>query len=60
MVSCVVWLSQDPGVGKTYGIEQVIEKDSIFDVMADRPMRHTFVKGTMSPCRSVCYTLQVQ
>ena len=42
-------VSGPPGVGKTYGIEQVIEKDSIFDVMAERPLRHTFVKGTMSP-----------
>jgi len=42
-------VSGPPGVGKTYGIEQVIEKDSIFDVMAERPIRHTFVKGTMSP-----------
>ena len=37
-----------PGVGKTYGVEQVLEKDSLFDMMADRPMRHTFVKGAMS------------
>ncbi len=37
-----------PGVGKTYGVEQVLEKDSLFDMMANRPMRHTFVKGAMS------------
>ncbi len=37
-----------PGVGKTYGVEQVLEKDSLFDVMASRPLRHTFVKGAMS------------
>jgi len=37
-----------PGVGKTYGVEQVLEKDSLFDMMASRPMRHTFVKGAMS------------
>ena len=37
-----------PGVGKTFGVEQVLEKDSIFDMMADKPMRHTFVKGAMS------------
>ena len=37
-----------PGVGKTYGVEQVLEKDSIFDMMADKPIRHTFVKGAMS------------
>ena len=37
-----------PGVGKTYGVEQVLEKDSLFDVMASRPVRHNFVKGAMS------------
>ena len=37
-----------PGVGKTYGVEQVLEKDSLFDVMASRPVRHTFIKGAMS------------
>jgi hypothetical protein len=37
-----------PGVGKTYGVEQVLEKDSLFDMMADKPIRHTFVKGAMS------------
>ena len=37
-----------PGVGKTFGVEQVLEKDSLFDMMADKPMRHTFVKGAMS------------
>ena len=37
-----------PGVGKTFGVEQILEKDSLFDVMADRPLRHTFVKGAMS------------
>jgi predicted AAA+ superfamily ATPase len=37
-----------PGVGKTFGVEQVLEKDSLFDVMADKPLRHTFVKGAMS------------
>lgn len=42
-------VSGPPGVGKTYGVEQVLEQDSLFDVMADRPLRHTFVKGTMSP-----------
>ena len=42
-------VSGPPGVGKTFGVEQVLEQDSLFDVMADRPLRHTFVKGTMSP-----------
>ncbi len=42
-------VSGPPGVGKTYGVEQVLEQDSLFDVMADRPLRHTFVKGAMSP-----------
>ena len=42
-------VSGPPGVGKTYGVEQILEKDSLFDMMGDRPLRHTFVKGTMSP-----------
>ena len=42
-------VSGPPGIGKTYGVEQILEKDSLFDVMADNPLRHTFVKGTMSP-----------
>lgn len=42
-------VSGPPGVGKTFGVEQVLEKDSLFDVIADRPLRHTFVKGSMSP-----------
>jgi hypothetical protein len=37
-----------PGVGKTFGVEQILEKDSLFDMMADKPLRHTFVKGAMS------------
>ena len=41
-------VSGPPGVGKTFGVEQVLEKESIFDMMADQPLRHTFVKGTMS------------
>jgi len=41
-------VSGPPGVGKTFGVEQVLEKDSLFDMMADKPLRHTFVKGTMS------------
>ena len=42
-------VSGPPGIGKTYGVEQILEKDSLFDVIADNPLRHTFVKGTMSP-----------
>lgn len=42
-------VSGPPGIGKTYGVEQILEKDSLFDVISDRPLRHTFVKGTMSP-----------
>jgi len=41
-------VSGPPGVGKTYGVEQVLEKDSLFDKMASRPIRHTFIKGAMS------------
>jgi hypothetical protein len=42
-------VSGPPGVGKTYGVEQVLEKDGIFDMLGDKPSRYTFVKGAMSP-----------
>ena len=42
-------VSGPPGVGKTFGVEQVLEKDSLFDVMANNPSRYTIVKGAMTP-----------
>lgn len=41
-------VSGPPGVGKTFGVEKVIEQDSLFDMMATRPIRHNIIKGAMS------------
>jgi predicted AAA+ superfamily ATPase len=37
-----------PGVGKSYGVEEVLSKDDLFDVMGQRKPRYEFVKGAMS------------
>lgn len=42
-------VSGPPGIGKTFGVEQILEKDSLFDVLGGNPLRHTVVKGAMSP-----------
>jgi hypothetical protein len=41
-------LSGPPGVGKSFGVEQVLEKDGLFDNLADRKPRYEIVKGAMS------------
>ena len=37
-----------PGVGKTFGVEQVLEQNSIFDKLADKPERFGIEKGAAS------------
>ena len=37
-----------PGVGKSYGVEQVLEKNSLFDVMAGNGTKFETVKGASS------------
>ena len=37
-----------PGVGKSYGVEKVIEKNSMFDKLADKPVRFGTEKGAAS------------
>ena len=37
-----------PGVGKTFGVEQVLDKASMFDKLADRPERFGIEKGAAS------------
>lgn len=37
-----------PGVGKSFGIEEVLSRNDIFDKMAQRPPRYEVVKGAMS------------
>ncbi len=42
-------VSGPPGVGKSYGVEQVLEKDDLFNAMAQRNPKYEIVKGAMSP-----------
>jgi hypothetical protein len=37
-----------PGVGKSFGIEEVLSRNDIFDQMAQRPPKYEVVKGAMS------------
>ena len=37
-----------PGVGKTFGVEQVLEQNSMFDKLADKPERFGIEKGAAS------------
>jgi len=41
-------VSGPPGVGKSFGVEKVLEEASLFDKMADRKNRFEVVKGAMS------------
>jgi hypothetical protein len=42
-------VSGPPGVGKSYGIEQEVEKANLFDELASRPRRAEVVKGAITP-----------
>ena len=37
-----------PGVGKSFGVEEVLSRNDIFDQMAQRPPKYEVVKGAMS------------
>jgi hypothetical protein len=37
-----------PGVGKSFGVEEVLAKDDLFDVMGQRKPKYEIVKGAMS------------
>jgi len=37
-----------PGVGKSFGVEAVLQKDSLFDLLAERDPKYEVVKGAMS------------
>jgi hypothetical protein len=41
-------VSGPPGVGKSYGVEAVLEKDGIFDTLGERKPKYEVVKGAMS------------
>jgi hypothetical protein len=42
-------VSGPPGVGKSYGVEEVLLRDGLFDTLAERKQRFEVVKGAMSP-----------
>jgi hypothetical protein len=42
-------VSGPPGVGKSYGVEQEIEKACLFDTIAGRKLRAEVVKGSATP-----------
>lgn len=37
-----------PGVGKSYGVEEVLSKDDLFNQIADRDPKYEIVKGSLS------------
>ena len=37
-----------PGVGKSFGVQEVLEKENLFATLGDRPPKYEFVKGAMS------------
>ena len=41
-------VSGPPGVGKSYGVEEVLSKDGLFDQLGERKPRYEIVKGAMS------------
>lgn len=47
-------VSGPPGVGKSYNVEQVLEKDGLFDKIGDRKPRFEIVKGAMSSIGLYC------
>ena len=41
-------VSGPPGVGKSFGVEKVLQKDGLFDTLAERKPKFEVVKGAMS------------
>ena len=41
-------VSGPPGVGKSYGVEEVLSKDDLFNALGDRKPRYEIVRGAMS------------
>jgi hypothetical protein len=41
-------VSGPPGVGKSFGVEEVLQKDGLFDVLGERKPKYEVVKGAMS------------
>jgi hypothetical protein len=47
-------VSGPPGVGKSYGVEQEIERASLLDKLSNRRIRHEVVKGSTSAIGLYC------
>jgi hypothetical protein len=41
-------VSGPPGVGKSFGVEKVLQKDGLFDTLAEKKAKFEIVKGAMS------------
>jgi len=41
-------VSGPPGVGKSYGVEAVLQKEGLFDAIAERKPKYEIIKGAMS------------
>jgi hypothetical protein len=41
-------VSGPPGVGKSFGVEEVLQKDDLFNILAEKKPRYEVVKGAMS------------
>jgi hypothetical protein len=41
-------VSGPPGVGKSFGVEAVLQRDGLFDTLAERKPKYEIVKGAMS------------
>ena len=42
-------VSGPPGVGKSYGVENILSKEDLFNQLANRAPKYEIVKGAMSP-----------
>ena len=47
-------VSGPPGVGKSYGVENVLEQHNMFDRLGDRPLKYEVIKGAMTPIGLYC------
>jgi hypothetical protein len=43
-----------PGVGKSYGVENQLEKAGLFDVVGNRKVKYEVIKGAMTPIGLYC------
>jgi len=43
-----------PGVGKSFGVEKVLDQANMFDQLGDRPLKYEIVKGAMTSLGLYC------